>query len=72
MVDVIDLMAEQLCQEVQRNTRLEDLGDSLDLLDALTVIEKESGVKFPDEAVGRMLTAGDVEDYVRVHAVVLQ
>jgi len=46
-----------------------DLGvDSLDLLETFMAIEKEFGIKIPDEMAERLTTVGSVIDHVSEHA----
>ena len=46
-----------------------DLGvDSLDLLETFMALEKEFGIKIPDETAERLTTVGSVIDYITEHA----
>jgi acyl carrier protein len=46
-----------------------DLGvDSLDLLETFMALEKEFGIKIPDEIAERLTTVGSVIDHITEHA----
>ena len=42
--------------------------DSLDLLETFMALEKEFGIKIPDETAERLTTVGSVIDYITEHA----
>lgn len=45
-----------------------DLGaDSLDVLETMMALEKEFGIKIPDEDAERLTTVGSVIDYIAAH-----
>jgi acyl carrier protein len=45
-----------------------DLGrDSLDVLETLMALEKEFGIKIPDEDAEKLTTVGSVIDYITEH-----
>lgn len=48
---------------LDEGTNLKDLGaDSFDLLELVTALEDEFGVQMPDDAVGEIVTVGQVVD----------
>ncbi len=48
----------------------EDLrADSLELLDLITAVEDEYGIKFEDEDLENMKTVGDVMEYIRAQGI---
>ncbi len=51
--------------QVTETATFTDLGvDSLNLIDLLFALERELGVKIPDEALPAISTVGDLLDYV--------
>ena len=62
VIEVVDDTL-QLGEGVQltENTNLKELGaDSFDLLELVTALEDEFGMTFQDDAVGRIVTVGQV------------
>ena len=48
----------------------EDLrADSLELLDLITAVEDEYGIKFEDVALENLKTVGDVMEYIRAQGI---
>src|SRR4051794_17453105 len=49
---------------IDRETRLFDLGDSLDNVEALMALEDEFGLSVPDGEADKLLTVGQLVDYI--------
>ena len=67
---VKDIIVEQLgvnAEQVTPNARfIEDLGaDSLDTVELVMAFEEEFGAEIPDEQAEKLLTVGDVINYVK-------
>jgi len=67
---VIGIISKQLSVATEKilltSTIQEDLGaDSLDTVEMIMELEDGLGVEFPDEALDKVSTVGDVIDYVR-------
>ena len=66
---VIEIVAEQFCQEVE-NVKLESdvykdfHADSLDTVELVIEVEDEFDLAIPDEDVDKMRTVGQMVDYV--------
>lgn len=66
---VCKVLAEQLAvdpEQVTREARFEDDldADSLDLVEAVLVLEEEFGVKIPDEEMAEVKTVGQAIDLI--------
>ncbi len=64
---VIEIIAEQTNTdpaEIARETHFHDLGDSLDEVEAVMKLEEEFELSVPDQDVEKMLTVGELIDYV--------
>lgn len=67
---VKDIIVEQLgvnAEQVTSNARfIEDLGaDSLDTVELVMAFEEEFGSEIPDEQAEKLLTVGDVANYIK-------
>ncbi|MBI4023479.1 MAG: acyl carrier protein [Verrucomicrobia bacterium] len=67
---VKDIIVEQLgvnAEQVTPNARfIEDLGaDSLDTVELVMAFEEEFGAEIPDEQAEKLLTVGDVINYIK-------
>ena len=60
--DGVDINEETSFQEDLR-------ADSLELLDLITAVEDEYGIKFEDEALENLKTVGDVMEYIRAQGI---
>ena len=45
----------------------DDLGDSLDLFELTMALEDEYGIEIPSEDLEKIVTVGDVVEYVNAH-----
>ena len=54
--------------QVTPETRILDLGDSLDALELVMAAEEEFGIEIPDEAAEKLVTVGDVIAYLQKNA----
>lgn len=62
IVDQLGVNAEQLSREAKM---IEDLGaDSLDAVELVMAIEEEFGIEVPDEEAEKLISVGDITDYV--------
>lgn len=67
---VQEKVAEQLSIDPEEVTMessfIEDLGaDSLDIVELLMALEEEFDIEIPDEEAEKLVTVGDVVDYIR-------
>lgn len=47
---------------------IDDLGaDSLDIVELIMALESEFDIEFPDEDAEKVVTVGDVVDYIKEH-----
>ena len=61
-------MLEQIKKMVADNLGVEDLGaDSLDLFELTMALEDEYGIEIPSEDLEKIVTVGDVVEYVNAH-----
>ncbi len=70
---VKEIIVEQLGvneSEVTREAKfVDDLGaDSLDLVELVMALEEEYNIEISDEDAEKILTVGDVMDYIQAHA----
>ena len=66
------MVADNLGVEESKNTEnasfKDDLGaDSLDLFELTMALEDEYGIEIPSEALEKIVTVGDVVEYVNAH-----
>lgn len=62
IVDQLGVNAEQLSREAKM---IEDLGaDSLDAVELVMAIEEEFNIEVPDEEAEKLISVGDIIDYV--------
>jgi len=62
IVEQLGVTAEQATPEAKF---IEDLGaDSLDTVELVMAFEEEFGIEVPDEEAEKLVTVGDVSDYV--------
>ena len=54
--------------QVTPETRILDLGDSLDAVGLVMAAEEEFGIEIPDEAAEKLVTVGDVIAYLQKNA----
>jgi acyl carrier protein len=69
---VRDIIVEQLGTPAERVTLkarlIEDLGaDSLDLVELTMALEEKFEIEIKDSDCGKLLTVGDIVEYVRTH-----
>lgn len=67
---VQEKIAEQLSIDTEDITMessfIEDLGaDSLDIVELLMALEEEFDIEIPDEEAEKLITVGDVVDYIK-------
>ena len=66
---LVDKLGVEESKLAQSATFANDLGvDSLDVLETLMALEKEFGIKIPDEEAEKLTTVGSVIDYIIDHA----
>lgn len=51
-------------ESIQRDDRLEMLGDELDMLELVMSIEEEFGFEIDDDEIQKWKTVGDIERYL--------
>ncbi len=70
---VRDVIAEQLSIETDKiemdSTFIDDLGaDSLDVVELIMSLEEEFDMEIPDEEAEKIVTVGDVVNYIKDHS----
>lgn len=69
---VKSIIADQLGVDEEEITMeasfIDDLGaDSLDIVELIMALESEFDIEFPDEDAEKVVTVGDVVDYIKEH-----
>lgn len=69
---VKSIIADQLGVDEEEITMessfVDDLGaDSLDIVELIMALESEFDIEFPDEDAEKVVTVGDVVDYIKEH-----
>lgn len=69
---LIEIISAQLGIERQKITAgsaiMDDLGaDSLDIVEMLAALERDTGIFVPDEEIPNMRTVGDIEKFIDSH-----
>lgn len=66
IIEVIIEETNKKLEEVSLETRLEDLGDSLDRIQIQIGVEQKFGIKeIPDEDIEKLKTVGDMVNYIK-------